>query len=192
MKQKTFRQLRLRLSGTRGNIESEQSGFTLVEILVSLALVSILLLSTAVVVSSSATINAKTSLAVDASEVAFQKLQDYVNMSYDNIPIGLVGANYEVEDFSGAPEVEKFSNVEAKVYVTPESVVDSGTTTNTTDYSESATADTSFSAGSEISATGTRDPTNCCRLVTHPATHPSATTTCYFLVNPVIHLGLIQ
>ncbi len=148
---------------TSGGIKKKQFGFTIVEVLVSLSVVSILLLTAGTVVVSTATLNAKTNLNADASEAAFQKMQGYVNTSYDNIPIGLVGSSYEVEDFSTAPEVTGLSNATAKVYVQPMSVVDTGTTTTTNDYTEVAVADTTFSNGAEISASGTIDPTNCCR-----------------------------
>ncbi len=146
-----------------GRTISSETGFTIVEILVSLSIVSILLLSTETVVISTATLNAKTNLNADASEAAFQKLQNYVNTNYDNIPLGLVGTSYEVEDFSTAPEVAGLSNATAKVYVQPMSVVDAGTTTTTNNYTESSTADTAYNNGAEISASSTYDPTNCCR-----------------------------
>ncbi len=139
-----------------------QIGFTIVEILVSLGILSMLLLSAGTVVMSTATLNAKTNLDARASEAAFQKLQKYVNTSFDNIPLGAVGSAHEVEDFSTAPEVSGLRNAQARVYVTPMSVIDGGATEVTTDHTESSVADTTHLVGSEISASGTRDPTNCC------------------------------
>ncbi len=139
------------------------AGFTIVEILVSLFVVTSLLVSASTVVSTASSVNARTNLRADASEVAFQKLQDYINTDYNNLPIGDVASSYEVEDFSNDSKVAKLNNPVAKVYVEPASVVDTTTETTTTNYSDSADADTATTTGSEITATGTVDPTSCCR-----------------------------
>ncbi len=144
-------------------MKQAEDGFTIVELLVSLTLLSVLLLVAGLVFTTAATTNAKTNLNSLAGEQAFKKLQDYINTTYDNVPIGLVGSQYEVEDFSNDTSLSSLKNAEAKVYVEPASIVNSNSSTTTTDYSKSSAADTSVSAGSEISASGTLDPTNCCR-----------------------------
>lgn len=144
-------------------LSTSTSGFTLVEILVSLGALAILLLAVTTVVSTSATINARTNLSTDAGVAAFQKAQDYVNTSFDNIVIGDDATGYEVEDFSADSNLSKLKNVDAKVYVEPSSVVNAGTVVTTNNLTESSVADTNFSNGAEISANGSYDPTNCCR-----------------------------
>ena len=144
-------------------LSSQQSGFTLAEVLVSLIIVSILLTAASSVVSTATVVNGKTSLRAEASELAFQKLQDYVNTDFGSIPIGDDVTSYEVEDFSSDPSVQSLANAVAKVYVEPESVVDASTTVVVTNYDETVDADPSFSTGSEITATGTIDPTGVSR-----------------------------
>jgi prepilin-type N-terminal cleavage/methylation domain-containing protein len=65
-----------------------QSGFSMVEVLVSLALVSMLISVIYVIVINSTSLNARTTLRAEAGSLAFKKIQDYINLGYDNIPIG--------------------------------------------------------------------------------------------------------
>lgn len=153
----------MRLFNKIKTLKTDYAGFTLVEILVSLGALSILLVVITTVVATSSSVNSRTNLNTDAGVAAFKKVQSYINTSYDSIPIGDDVSGYEVEDFSGDTELEHLKNVEAKVYVEPASVVNSGTTTETNNFSETSTANTAYSSGSEISASGMYDPTNCCR-----------------------------
>lgn len=143
-----------------------QSGFTVVEVIIALIIIGILLLSAITIVSSTSTLNGRTSLRAEASELAFQKLQDYINTDYSNISIGDDVNSYEVEDFSTEVEtVSGLSNVSAKVYVEPSSQVTSGSTETTVEFSARSEADSSSTDGSElVSKNGkTEDPGNCCR-----------------------------
>lgn len=140
-----------------------QRGFTLVELIVSFFIIAILIGLGSTIYSSTLSINTDTSFRAEASELAFQKLQDYVNTDFDSITIGDDVTNYEVEDFSAEVAGEGFDNPDAKVYVRPASVVDSTTETVTENFDETVDADISFSSGSEITVNDTIDPTDCCR-----------------------------
>jgi len=137
----------------------KQHGFSMIEILISLFLVSLLITVMATIVVNSSSLNARTTQRSEAGSLAFQKVQDYINLSYDNIPIGDVDNAYEVEDFSLEAEDLRLNNASARVYVEPESVIDSGTTTTVTNFGQTVTADSAFIAGSEISAVRVNDAT---------------------------------
>jgi type II secretory pathway pseudopilin PulG len=128
----------MRLFNKIKTLRTDYAGFTLVEILVSLGALSILLLVITTVVSTTASVNSRTNLNTDAGVAAFQKVQDYVNTSFDSITIGDDATSYEVEDFSGDANLDHLKNVEAKLYVEPASVVNSGTTTETTTITTAA------------------------------------------------------
>lgn len=137
-----------------------QSGFSLVEILISLGVVTTFLFILGVIIQNGITINGKTSFRAEASSLAFKKVQDYINLDFSNVPIGDVVTSYEVEDFSAEAKALKLSNVVAKVYVEPESELKTTTTTTTTNFSQTTTADSTFISGSEISAVGVDDAAN--------------------------------
>lgn len=137
-----------------------QSGFTLVEVMVSITLIAVLLGVVVSVMQSAMTLNAKALLRSEAGSLAFKKVQDYINLDFDNIPIGDTALSYEVEDFSAEAEVLNLRNVSAKIYVEPESVISSGSTTTTTNYSQSVAADTAFVSGSEINSVAYHDATS--------------------------------
>lgn len=139
-------------------LRQRQAGFTLAEVLISLIIVTTLLLSASSVVSTSTTTNGKAALEAEASEQAFKKIQDYINTEFDTIPIGDDLTSYEVEDFSS--EVTDLGNPVAKVHIEPASVVDTMTTYNTTNYTETVNADPTYTSGSQITSVGTIDPTN--------------------------------
>ncbi len=131
----------------------------MVEVLVSLALVSMLISIIYVIVINSTSLNAQTALRAEAGSLAFKKIQDYINLGYDNIPIGDNAFSYEVEDFSAEAEVASLNNAEAKVYIEPESEVISTTVTETTDFTQTITADAAFVSGSEINSINYHDAT---------------------------------
>ena len=146
-------------SNSNSSLKSEQ-GFSLIEILVSLLLMSLLLGVMSVIVSNSQSLNAKNNLRAEAGALAFAKVQDYINLSYDNIPIGDDIDGYEVEDFSAEAEALKLANADAKVYVEPESEITTGTTSTTTNFTQSVSADSAFVSGSEINSIDVDDAIN--------------------------------
>jgi prepilin-type N-terminal cleavage/methylation domain-containing protein len=135
--------------------KKSQTGFSMVEVLVSLFVVSILTSVISSVVVGAASLNARTTLRAEAGSLAFKKVQDYMNQSFDNIPLGLVATSYEVEDFAAEAEALNLKNVNAKVYVEPESVLQPPTTT-TRDYNQTIAADSAFVGGSEINTVNTK------------------------------------
>lgn len=143
------------------DVAGHSGGFTLVEVLVTMVLVFSLISISATVISSVAAINGKTNRAITVEEVAYRKVQDYINTSFDAIPIGLSSNSYEVEDFSDDSDLQSFNNTVAKVFVYPESVVDTIPTEVTNTYSKTIAADASYSNGSEYYA-DVHDPGNCC------------------------------
>ena len=136
-----------------------QKGFSMVEVLVALSLVSMLISVIYVIVINSTSLNAQTTLRAEAGSLAFKKIQDYVNLGYDNIPIGDGAFSYEVEDFSLEAESESLANATAKVYIEPESVLTTSTNTETTDFTQTITADAAFVSGSEINSVDYDDAT---------------------------------
>jgi len=130
----------------------------MVEILVSLAVSSLLLFVMAAVLDNAFQINGKTEKRAEASSLAFKKIQDYINLNYDNIPIGDDIGSYEVEDFSLEADGLNVENAVAKVYVEPESELDASTSTTTTSFNQTVQADSAFVAsGSEINVTNVND-----------------------------------
>lgn len=138
---------------------NNQSGFSLIEILVSLLLMSLILGVMFIIVTNSQSLNAKNNLRAEAGALAFAKVQDYINLSYDNIPIGDDLNAYEVEDFSAEAVALKLANADAKVYVEPESEISTGSTPLTTNFTQSISADSAFISGSEINAIDVDDAT---------------------------------
>ncbi len=136
----------------------EESGFSLLEVMVSLFLVSLLLGVMSSIVQNAMSLNAKAKLRSDAGALAFKKIQDYINLDYDSIPIGDDGFAYEVEDFSSEAESLNLRNASAKVYIEPESELQTPTTTSN-NYSQVVSADTAFVSGSEIAAVDYDDAT---------------------------------
>jgi prepilin-type N-terminal cleavage/methylation domain-containing protein len=131
----------------------KESGFTLVEILVALLLLSLLLGAIGSVVQNASTLNAKAKLRAEAGSLAFKKIQDYINLDFDSLPIGDGLTSYEVEDFSLEAQNEKLANATAKVYSEPASQVSVPTTTSTS-YTQAISADTTYVTGGEISSAG--------------------------------------
>ena len=111
------------------------------------------------VVLNASTVNSRTQLRSEAGSLAFKKIQDYINLDFDDIPIGTNGFSYEVEDFSAEAIAVGLDNPSAKVYVEPESVVDTTTTTQTINFNQTVTADATFIAGSEIETDNYNDAT---------------------------------
>jgi prepilin-type N-terminal cleavage/methylation domain-containing protein len=137
--------------------QSKENGFSLVEILIALLLMSLILGVMFVIVSNSQSLNAKNNLRAEAGALAFAKVQDYINLEYDNIPIGDIANSYEVEDYSTEAEAQKLANASAKIFVEPQSVITTGSTSTTTNFSQSVLADSAFVSGSEINSTGVND-----------------------------------
>ncbi len=131
----------------------------MVEVLIALAVMSTIISVLSVIVINSISLNSKATIRSDASSLAFKKVQDYINLSFDNIPIGDTVTAYEVEDFSAESQAINLVNSTAKVYVEPESVLQNTTTTTTTNYSQIIDADSAFINGSEISSVGVNDAT---------------------------------
>ncbi len=108
-----------------GRIENRREwGFTVVELLFTLFVTVIIFttyISVTIVVHQA---SSRTADYLAANSVAFAKVQEYETKLFSNIPVGVPGNNYEVEDFSNAinPQVSnELNNPRGKVYVTPES-----------------------------------------------------------------------
>lgn len=146
-----------------GSIETHnnkiQSGYTLIEVLISLLLISMLLGVMVTLIINSSGLNSRTNKRSDASSLAFKKIQDYINLDFDNIPIGDAGTAYEVEDFSAEALDIDLANATAKIYVEPETELPTGSTTTTTNYSQTVSADAAYVSGSEINSIDVDDAT---------------------------------
>lgn len=104
---------------SHGQLSLLRSGFTMIETLVSLAVISLIAVVAFSTTITTDQINTKTNQYSLANSAVFAKVQEYENMSFENIPIGLESNDYEVEDFS--QEVSDYSNDKvlsptAKVY----------------------------------------------------------------------------
>jgi len=133
-------------------------GFTVVEVLAAIVIVSLILSTFISVTMSASSANARANLRADAGSLAFKKVQDYLNLAYDNIPVGDVVSQYEVEDFSPEAASLKLVNTSAKVYIKPESVVSVPTTVDK-NYTQLVSANTAFVSGAEIQSVGYHDTT---------------------------------
>ncbi|MCA9328609.1 type II secretion system protein [Candidatus Saccharibacteria bacterium] len=143
----------------RKKVGSSQNGFSVVEILVALIVVTMLSVAILGVLSGGTSLNARSSLRAEAGALAFKKIQDYINLSYSNVPIGSAGSSYVVEDFSSEAEAKKLKNAEAKVYVKSASVLPATPTPVTTTYSQTVTGNSTYISGSEIDQSNYNDAT---------------------------------
>ena len=143
----------------RLGVKLRQSGFTIVEILVSLVVVTVLLIVMTAVLENGFSINGKTQSRAEAGSLAFKKIQDYINLDFDSIPIGDGATSYEVEDFSAEAEALNLNNASAKIFIEPESELATTATSTTTSFSQTIAADAAFVSGSEINSIGYHDAT---------------------------------
>lgn len=133
-------------------ITNNQSGFTITEVLVSIVVVSFLLVSVSTVIGAASNINQRTERRTEANSLAFSRVQDYINRQFSNIPIGddASADPYLVEDFSAEISNSRLANPSGRVYVEPESRVDSVTVTSSTPFDNTVVSDASFVDGGEI------------------------------------------
>ena len=106
--------------GQRNN----QAGYLLVEILVSLFVVVILVTVGALILNISNGARSRAENFGEANALAFAKIQEYELKDFSDIPNGIAGNNFEIEDFSAEVEARpenKFKNVDAKVFSEAES-----------------------------------------------------------------------
>ncbi len=86
----------------KGGHENEEQGFSLIEIMLALGLASVALIVGFSLLTLGTQLNARTESLLAANAAAFSKIQEYENKAYDEIPIGVAGNSYEVEDFSSS------------------------------------------------------------------------------------------
>lgn len=94
-------------------------GFSLVEIMAAIVLSAVALSVGFSLLTLGNQISARTEALLAANSAAFAKVQEYENKTFDNIPIGVVGNDYEVEDFSADIEATtggKVKKATAKVH----------------------------------------------------------------------------
>lgn len=135
-------------------MKNVQKGFTVAEVLVAIVLGTIVISIMATSLQVLTITNARASQRSEAEALTFQKIQDYINLPFEDVPIGDSINAYEVENFDADAEAINLLNPEGRVYVEPASVVPEPTTT-TNQYVEAVTADASYSSGGEINQTGT-------------------------------------
>lgn len=82
-----------------GSEPAEQKGFSLIELMLALVLCSVVLTVGFELLIIGRQINARTEALLAANSVAFAKIQEYENKTFDNITVG-VAPTYEIEDFS--------------------------------------------------------------------------------------------
>ena len=79
-----------------------QYGFTIIELLITLMVLSIAFTSFMTIFLTIDGVSDRTFDLVTANDAAFTKMQEYENRDYLNIPVGDIASNYEVEDFTSS------------------------------------------------------------------------------------------
>ena len=100
----------------------QTDGFTAIEVLISLGILSILFFAAVTMVTISTNTNARALAIQNINEIAFAKIQEYENMEFSDIPIGSPGNDYEVEEFIAEVESKAEKGItinDAKVYNEP-------------------------------------------------------------------------
>lgn len=99
-------------------IKENQSGFSAVELLITLIIIGVFFGSFTLAFTSIQSINKKANDVMDANQLAFSKVQEYENKSFNNIPAPSPGGSLvEVENFSASLPVKLENPRVGKVYV---------------------------------------------------------------------------
>ncbi len=101
---------------------TEEKGFTIVEVLLSLFVLSSVLMIGFQIVALGNQTSTRAKVSLTANAAAFAKIQEYENKTFGNITNGLSTNSYEVEDFSSQVISESEGAIKtatAKVYVQP-------------------------------------------------------------------------
>lgn len=101
----------------RGKLAKNQSGFSAVELLVILFILSIAFIAFAGLFITIKNTNMRAKMATEANRAAFSKLQEYENKSFDDITVGNIANSYEVEDFSPSLSTRLNDPKSGKVFV---------------------------------------------------------------------------
>lgn len=142
------------------NKRGKQNGFTVAELLAGMLLGVVLISIITSVVFTLSALNARATMRANVGARAFQEIQNYINLDFDDVPIGDDTVAYEVSDFSDQIESEfNLQDVVAKVYIEPESEIPVPITT-TEQYTEAVSADTEYADGDEIEAIDTDETRN--------------------------------
>ncbi len=140
------------IAAAQKNIKAKkQRGFTMAELLAALTVGALLIAIITSVTYTVASMNGRARVRAEVSAEAFEKVQDYVNLKFEDVPIGDGTNSYEVEDFSADLADKNLPNLEAKVYAEPESEVDSRTIRQ--DFTTTSVVDTSYADGPKINTT---------------------------------------
>jgi len=103
----------------RNRGEQEAFGFSLVEIMLAIALSGVALTVGFSILVLGNQVSSRTESLLAANSVAFSKIQEYENKTFSNISIGDSANNYEIEDFSSQMSTltnGRVKNAVAKVY----------------------------------------------------------------------------
>ncbi len=103
----------------RNRGEQEAFGFSLVEIMLAIALSGVALTVGFSILVLGNQVSSRTESLLAANSVAFSKIQEYENKTFSNITIGDSANNYEIEDFSSQMSTltnGRVKNAVAKVY----------------------------------------------------------------------------
>jgi len=83
-----------------GQNNRNEAGFSLIEIMLSLVLSSIVLMVGFQLLTLGSQLNTRTETLLAANSIAFAKIQEYENKTFDNIPASSSATPYQIEDFS--------------------------------------------------------------------------------------------
>lgn len=83
-----------------GQNNRNEAGFSLIEIMLSLVLSSIVLMVGFQLLTLGSQLNTRTETLLAANSIAFAKIQEYENKTFNNIPASSSATPYQIEDFS--------------------------------------------------------------------------------------------
>ena len=98
---------------------NKQGGFTIIEVMIAMVVMTILISVALTIVDVSNTYNARARNLSVANDLALGKMQEYELMEFGSIPVGSSASNYEVEDFTSdiVDETEvKYTSITGKVF----------------------------------------------------------------------------
>lgn len=81
---------------------TREDGFTIVEVIISLFVISMVVIIGFQIVALGNQVSARARIMLSANAIAFAKMQEYENKTFENIPNGSSSNSYEIEDFSTA------------------------------------------------------------------------------------------
>lgn len=100
-------------------LKTSASGFTIPELLITLFILSTAFFSFTTFFVTVDNVASRAQARAIGDTAALSKIQEYENMEFSSIPIGVMASNYEVEDFTSSLDAALFEPRSGKVFVEP-------------------------------------------------------------------------